>query len=822
MWEEDVPELAALRARVATLEAEMQAERRRYQRGRLLQRAAWALTSQLELETLCSRILEEVPALLEIKAASVWIIAPETGKIVCHVASGQARERVEAWQLERGMGIIGWVVEQGRSLLLDDAQEDERHYAGVDEVTGLTTRSLLTVPLEGRGEIIGALQLLDERSGRFSEEDCALAEALGGFAAIAIENARLHQEARQELEERRRTEAALRHSEARYRSVFENGVLGIYQSTPEGRFLALNPALARMLGYASPAEALEEVEDIARQFYLDPERRALMATYLREHLEEPLTLEQPYRRRGGEEWIARISLRWIEDGTYETPYLEGFVQDITDRVRAEKALRAQEAKFRSLVEQSYDGIVLVDEDGAVRTWNTGIERITGLPRVQALGCTLWDLLFRMTPSEKKADPELYFTFRRQIREVLATGSVCSSPVENQIERPDGSQRFVQTLAFPIITPEGAMLGAIVRDITQRRQAEQSLRESEARFRRMANTAPVLIWISGAEGLCTYFNQPWLEFRGRTLEEEVGEGWTEGLHPEDRTACLATYAAALAAREPFTMEYRLRRADGTYRWLLDKGTPRYTPEGTFVGYIGAGTDITEQKRAEEAEHQYTRRLRALSARLNELQESERQRLAQELHDQVGQNLTALGIDLNIVQSQLVDKAVPEAHTRLKDAQGLVESITDSIRDVMGYLRPPVLDDYGLAASLRWYGREFQSRTGVVVEVDTKAEEARFSPRTEVGLFRIAQEALTNVAKHAQAGHVTLRLRADEHRVRLEVVDDGCGFCPPEPANGGAGKGWGLLVMRERAEGLGGRFELHAQPDAGTRIFVEVPQ
>ncbi len=172
--------------------------------------------------------------------------------------------------------------------------------------------------------------------------------------------------------------------------------------------------------------------------------------------------------------------------------------------------------------------------------------------------------------------------------------------EYRIIRPDGSTRWIAGYGSVELDEGGKPVFArgVSRDITLRKHAEEELRESEARFRAMANTAPVMIWVSGPDRLCTFFNKGWLDFTGRTLEQELGNGWAEGVHREDFDRCLNVYTTSFAARQQFTMEYRLRRSDGEYRWVLDTGTPRFAPDGEFLGYIGSCIDIAERKRAEE--------------------------------------------------------------------------------------------------------------------------------------------------------------------------------------------------------------------------------
>lgn len=249
------------------------------------------------------------------------------------------------------------------------------------------------------------------------------------------------------------------------------------------------------------------------------------------------------------------------------------------------------------------------------------------------------------------------------------------------------------------------------------------------------------------------------------------------------------------------------------------TPLRGQDGSFQGIIESIRDITDRKRSEEALQQSAQRLRALTARLSEVSELERQRLARELHDQVGQNLTALGINLNIIRAEL-QQTTEVVDSRLQDSLVLLEQTAVQIRNLMSDLRPPVLDDYGLMAALHWYAAQFSQRTGIDTLVEGQEPDPRLPRNVENALFRIAQEALTNVAKHAQASSVMVTLERSSGAVQLVIADDGIGFdtrstVPME----GAGQ-WGLLTMQERAEAAGGHCWIESQPGQGTRVTLEI--
>jgi PAS domain S-box-containing protein len=199
-----------------------------------------------------------------------------------------------------------------------------------------------------------------------------------------------------------------------------------------------------------------------------------------------------------------------------------------------------------------------------------------------------------------------------VEKVLRLGTVKSVANHTVLISRDGRETPIDDSAAPIRQTGGPLFGVVLvfRDFTERKLTEQALQEREERFHTMADNAPVMIWVNGTDKLCTWFNKQWLEFTGRTMEQELGNGWTEDVHPEDFDRCLKTYLENFNARQPFSMEYRLRRHDGDWRWVLDKGTPTYQAKDVFTGFIGSCIDVTDRKHMEMALRESETRLAGL--------------------------------------------------------------------------------------------------------------------------------------------------------------------------------------------------------------------
>ncbi|HEY9667112.1 MAG TPA: PAS domain S-box protein [Coleofasciculaceae cyanobacterium] len=261
-------------------------------------------------------------------------------------------------------------------------------------------------------------------------------------------------------------------------------------------------------------------------------------------------------------------------------------QDITARKRLENELRQSEARFRRLVESNIIGVFFPDLEGNISDANDAFLQIVGYNREELRRGELnWKI---MSPPEYQALDELKV-------EELKTIGVCV-PFEKEYIRKDGS-RVPLLLGAALLEESQPNTVAFAIDLSDRKQMIESLQESEERFRNMADTAPVLIWMSGTDKLCNYFNKGWLDFTGRAIEEEMGNGWAEGVHPDDCQRCVDTYESAFDVRQEFKMEYRRRRFDGEYRWVFDTGIPRFTPDGSFLGYIGSCMDISDRVFAE---------------------------------------------------------------------------------------------------------------------------------------------------------------------------------------------------------------------------------
>jgi len=402
--------------------------------------------------------------------------------------------------------------------------------------------------------------------------------------------------------------------------------------------------------------------------------------------------------------------------------------------------------------------------------------------------------------------------RQLVAEAVADAKQNRQPykAEFRVIRRDGNVRWVAAKGEFNYAPNGdaeRMLGIAV-DITDRKAAESAARESEERFRLVANTAPVLIWMAGEDMLCTYVNRPWLEFTGRPLEAELGSGWSDGVHSDDLKKCLDTYTESFARRETFQMQYRLRRHDGEFRWLLDIGVPRFGPDGTFAGYIGSCMDITARKVAEEA-------MASVGRRLIEAHEQERRWIARELHDDINQQIALLSIELDQWGQEQPGSAIV---THLHHVSQRLSDIAKEVQALSHRLHSSKLEYLGIAAAAKSFCKELSEQQKVQVEFVYSDIPHGIPNEIALCLFRVLQEALQNAVKHSGVREFHVELRGAPEEIRLTVRDPGVGFDWQRALDR---QGLGLISMSERLQLVNGNIEIESKPGAGTSVHARVP-
>lgn len=459
----------------------------------------------------------------------------------------------------------------------------------------------------------------------------------------------------------------------------------------------------------------------------------------------------------------------------------------------EEAVRLHHA---AIVDALDDAIIFANLEGVILAWNPVAERMFGYTADEAIGGTI-DIV--ISPGFQRAEMEILERLRAGQR------------VDRYRVRVSKNGRAIELSirVRPVKNAEGEMIGAsiIAADITRRR-AEAVRHESEERFQRVANTAPAIIWMTDVDKLCTYVNQRWLDFTGRPLEEELGNGWAEGVHPEDLTHCLDSYTKAFDQREAFQIEYRMRRRDGQYRWLLDSGVPRFDAGGSFVGYIGSAIDVTEHKLAEAA-------LSAMSQQLIESQEKERTCIARELHDDIGQRFSLLMINMQRLCNRT---SLAETKAGIQEAIQQISELVGETRALSHRLHSPSLDYVGLEVAASAYCTELSEHHKVKINFHSEDIPTDLSPEVSLCLYRILQEGLQNALKHSGSRHFQVLLKRGIGEIELTVKDSGAGF---EPEQVFKRRGIGLSSMKERLKLVNGMLSINSKLGRGTTINARVP-
>ena len=451
----------------------------------------------------------------------------------------------------------------------------------------------------------------------------------------------------------------------------------------------------------------------------------------------------------------------------------------------------------AIVESSGDAIISTTVDGVVTLWNPAAERMFGYTAAEIINRPIFTII----------PPPLVDKERALISHLAENGRIIRHATVRV--RKGGQQLKVAATFSPLRDGAGTIVEILsIAHVTEAQPGDLVRRESEERFRVMADSTPVMIKSAGLDGELDFVNKAFLEFTGRRMDETLGIGWAEDIHPEDLQGCFEFRTTAFCERRLFQHEYRLRRHDGDYRWIVDTDVPRFDADGKFIGYVGSNVDITDRKRAEE-----------LEVRVNE-----RTRIARELHDTLLQSFHGLLLRFQTASSLLPSRPEEAREILEKAINAATQAIIEG-RDAVQALRSSTAETNDLATAIKTVGEELMARESnsispaVRVEIEGKPRNLHPIRRDEV--HRIAAEALGNAFRHAQAQNIEVEIRYEEKQFRLRIRDDGKGIDPEVLSAGGRDGHFGLRSMKERAEVTDGKLEIWSRRGSGTEIELTIP-
>ena len=646
-------------------------------------------------------------------------------------------------------------------------------------------RSAVAVPLVASGTVLAVLEFLGLEPRGLDEELPALVATIGPPLAALIE---------------RRRAQAQEESADRIRGLFESPTIGIVFWERDGRVVEANQAFLNTVGYTRDEMAAGRLT----WGHVSPPDERLDEWVFRQI--EATGVCPPFEKEVVRKDGQRVPVLLGGSFAPDTRGAVCYVFDVTEQRRVADALRESEERFRAFMDNTPAVAFMKDADGRHLYHNAVWTRVFDLPHNSAIGKSEYEIF----PVEVAA------SLRENDRVVLNAGH----PMEfwERVPTADGVLRDWLVLKFPFEpSPGRRLLGGVAVDMTERRRMEAALHESEVRYRNLVEHSPDAIFLMSGERL-TFVNGAGVRLLGAEGPADlVGKSAFDVVHPDHHDLVrdrLRKHAEGRRLSTP--AEQKFVRLDGTTVDVDVFAIPFNEGDSTLQV---VARDSTERKQAErersrvlELEQEARAQSEALSRKLVDAQEAERRRIARELHDEVGQMLTGLSLILKSAPT------APASEKRLAEAQALIHDLTARVREMSLALRPAMLDDLGLLAALLWQFERYTSQTGVRVDFHHYGLDRRFPADVETAAYRLVQEALTNVARHAQAPEVDVHVRSRADVLWLRVADGGVGF---DPTRAGRGDSMGLVGMRDRVSSLGGELRVDSSPGQGTFLTAWLP-
>jgi len=593
-----------------------------------------------------------------------------------------------------------------------------------------------------------------------------------------------------------------------YRRFFEHSLDALFMVGRDGRIVEASRSATDLLRYSKRQIRMMSLRDLYAQAaeHETSWRDLKQKGYIKDR-------QAKLRKRDGTEIDCLVTMTADRAGDGGVRQYHCMIRNVNEYERTLEALRESERRYSLLTESIMDVIWIMDISFHITYMSPSVERMRGYT-VQEIMSQSLDEMFPPESLQKalgliqeeilnKKNPEDPFRLGTVGLEMTCKG---------------GGTVWTESRVTLLYGPNGypAGLMGVTRDVTERRKMEESLRDSERRYRLLAENITDVIWVADMNLNRTYVSPSAKSLQGYKSADDMPNSVKDLLTPTSFEVARETFARELASENrrkknihrSWTLQLELKRKDGSTVWTEDKITFLRDGVGKPIGYLGVTRDISLRKQDQDA-------LRSLSRRLVEVQEIERRGIARELHDHIGQELTGLKLALEMV-SRLPPQQVKAS---LSEAQDSINELVARVQDLSLDLRPAMLDDLGLVPALLWHFERFTSQTGVRVAFKHRGIQRRFAPEIETAVYRIVQEGLTNVARHAGVVETTARLLLNRGVLGVYIEDEGIGF--DTDAAFARGTSSGLTGMQERATLLGGHFEIISAPGAGTLLVAKFP-
>lgn len=600
-----------------------------------------------------------------------------------------------------------------------------------------------------------------------------------------------------DVSERRLMQQFLAESEERFRLIFESAPVGIFHYDTKGIIRTCNQAYVDINGSSfGKLIGFNLLKSVSNKLALDAVQKSLAGA--RGHYEGEYTSVTGGRR-------SYIKADFVPIFSEDKSLAGGMcvVEDITEKKKAEDALGESEERYRLIFDKAPVGIIHYTTDGTITECNNQFTEMIGAPYEKLIG---------FNPLENITNEQMIIAMRSSLN------GESGRYYGNYTSVSGNKTTFVKADFVPVYSEAGQIEAGIgvIEDLTDKVTVEKALRDSEEKYRGLAERSPIIIILIRKGGRPYYVSPSVQNVLGFLPEEVIGKLPGVFMSKEDEARVFSLMAQIQGGVNVDSFEVPMLKKDGTpaiIEWTLlpiKKGDE-------IDGFQAVGRDITEKKIAEDKLRQSRQQLRELSKHLQTSREQERAGIAREIHDDLGQSLTAIKMDV-VWQKSKIPEDRAELHIKAEDTIFLVDAAIKTVKRISAELRPGLLDDLGLSAAIEWQAKEYQKRSDINIDVTIEPEEIVLGEDLSIVIFRVCQETLTNVIRHAGANEVRVRLTKKSQMIELEVIDNGCGISDQSIAKKNS---FGLLGMRERVHAIGGKISISRLQKGGTKVAVTVP-